>query len=134
MNELAGFTSVFIGGASGVVAVEAAKFAAATMGQRASQKLSTYRRGTYWAGLVVLVIVAGFVTVVSVGAGPVEFVNAVQIGVNAPALITAWATASQRDAIRKKLPSAGFRSSHANKGSETESQGTLRTILHDQAW
>jgi hypothetical protein len=134
MNEISGFISVFLCGASGVVAVEAAKFAAASMGQRAPQKVTTYRRGTYWVGLVALVLVAGFITVVSLGEGPVKLVNALQIGINAPALITAWATASQRDAIRKRVPSVGISPNDADYSNKRASPSLFRRVLDDQAW
>ncbi len=133
MNEITGYMSVFLGGASGVVVVEAAKFAAASMGQRASQKVSTYRRGTYWLGLLALVLVAGFITVVSVGDGPIRLINALQVGINAPALVAAWATASQRDAIRRRVPSAGIRPSDADP-SQGDSSSLFRRVLNDQAW
>ncbi|MCB1955053.1 MAG: hypothetical protein KDG55_05220 [Rhodocyclaceae bacterium] len=134
MNEISGFISVFLGGASGVVVVEAAKFAAASMGQRASQKVDTYRRGTYWVGLLVLILVAGFVTVVSAGEGPIKLVNALQIGMNAPALITAWATASQREAIRKRVPSARISPNDEDNRIIRDSPSLFRRVLDDQAW
>lgn len=135
MNEIAGLVPVFLAGAAGVVVVEAAKFAAASMGQRAGQKTKVYKRGTYWVGLVVLVVVAGFVTTITVGEGPIKLLNALQVGINAPALVTAWATASQRDALAKqRRTSAGISPNDAADGYGEGSRSVFRRILNDQAW
>jgi hypothetical protein len=135
MDEISGLVPIFLGGASGVVVIEAAKFASASMGQKAGQRITIYKRGTYWVGLIALVIIAGFVTTLSVGDGPISLINALQIGINAPALVTAWATASQRDAITKKrLPSLGINPSVANEGSKDGHLSLSRRILDDQAW
>jgi len=135
MIEISGIISVFFGGASGVVVVEAAKFAAASMGQRAKQKTKIYRNSTYWFGLFFLILIAGFVTAISVGEGPIKFITALQIGINAPALVTAWATASQRDKIaRQSRTSAGFGHIDSDRSGLSEKRSLLRRMLEDQAW
>ncbi len=124
---------IFIIGGSGVVVVEAAKFAAAAMGRNAYQRTRRYKHGTYWLGLLSLFLVAGFVTAVSVGSDTVKLLTALQIGINAPALITAWATASERDAVVKaRGPSLGI--TPVDSGDRADSRSLLQRILEDQAW
>ena len=135
MIEISGITSVFFGGASGVLVVEAAKFVAASMGQKAKQKTKMYRIGTYWLGLLILILIAGFITVINVGEGPIKVITAIQIGINAPALVTAWATASQRDRIaRQSRISAGVAPIDSNRNELNDQRSLLRKILEDQAW
>jgi hypothetical protein len=134
-QTISGAISIFLAGASGVVIMEAVKFTAAAMGNRAHQKVVRYKRGTYWLGLAVLAIIAGIVTWTTFGVGPVTLITAWQVGVNAPALVTAWATASQRDAVVKaKAGSAGFGPNDPLRGNETGKTKLLRELLHTQAW
>jgi hypothetical protein len=132
-QTISGAFYIFVAGASGVVIMEAVKFAAAAMGSRARQKVVRYKRGTYWLGLLLLAVVAGLVTWTTFGVGPASLITTWQVGVNAPALVTAWATASQRDAVVKaKSGSAGFGPNDPHAVTARESQ--LREILHTQAW
>ena len=54
---------------------------------------------------------------------------------NAPALVTAWATASQRDKIaRQSRTSAGFGHIDSDRSGLSEKRSLLRRMLEDQAW
>jgi hypothetical protein len=136
VSEITGLVSVFFCGSAGVLVVEGAKIATAYMASNARQQTRRYRTSLYWIGLCLLLLLAGFVTVVTIGAGPVKFITALQIAINAPALITAWATASQRNsAAKRRTASLELAPDGQNKIREVEDTRSFsRRLLEEQSW
>lgn len=133
MISVEGVTEIFIAGLAGVFVIEVAKISSSMMGPYSHQRMKRYRRMTYWIGFVILLFVSGFVTVLSIGTGPIELSIALQIGVNAPAIITAWGTALDRDTIKNtKGTTIKFNPTLRNKN--VDSRSWFRKIIEDQAW
>jgi hypothetical protein len=88
--ELNGILPVFGGGALGVALVELLKIASWRDLDIVSDKYGEWR---YWACTLALVVASGIVAVLN-GVEHVPLIKAVQLGINAPALAGAWATAS----------------------------------------
>jgi hypothetical protein len=88
--ELNGFYQVFGGGALGVALVELLKIASWRDLDTIADKYGKWR---YWVCTLALVVASGVVAALN-GVEQVPLVKAVQLGINAPALVGAWATAS----------------------------------------
>jgi hypothetical protein len=98
--ELNGFWPVFGGGMLGPVLVELLKIAS----MRDTGKLTlNYKEPLYWIATVALLLVSGTVAVLN-GIDHVSIQKAVQLGINAPALVAAYANASSARKARKKIP------------------------------
>lgn len=97
LNDLNGFWPVFLGGMLGPLLLELVKLAA----WRDVDKIRTkYSQPGYWIGTAALFVVAGFVVVIN-GVEHVTILHAVQLGINAPAIVAGYANASVARRKRK---------------------------------
>ena len=104
MIELNGAFQVFFGGVLGPVLVELVKLASSPY---TGMTRTRYRRWSYWIPTVALLIVSGAVTVIQ-GVEHVTLLRAVQLGINAPLLVAAWANHTvakqNQQAIERFMP------------------------------
>ncbi len=106
--ELNGFWQVFLGGMLGPVLVELIKLAA----WRDKAKIAAkYRQRNYWIATGALLIVSGVVVVIN-GVDHVALREAVQLGINAPAIVAGYANVS---VARRQRKGAGFIAEHESK-------------------
>lgn len=101
--ELNGYWQVFLGGMLGPVLVEFIKLAAWRDKARIAAK---YCQWKYWIATGALLLVSGLVVVIN-GIDHVALQTAVQLGINAPAIVAGYANASVARRQRKPVP-AGF--------------------------
>ena len=88
--ELNGYLCVFLGGMAGPVVLELVKI---TAWHDLNKMKSKYRKPVYWISFLALLLVSGFVVVLN-GIDHVELAKAVELGINAPAIVAGYATAS----------------------------------------
>jgi hypothetical protein len=88
--ELNGFWPVLGGGMLGPVLVELIKLAAWQNKTKIAEK---YSHPGYWIATFALLLVSGTVAVIN-GTDHVPLIKAVQLGVNAPAIVAGYASAS----------------------------------------
>lgn len=88
--ELNGVYQVFLGGMLGTVLVELVKIAAWRDKEMFKEK---HLNWTYVFAVSALLLLSGFVAVIN-GIHHVSLVNAVQLGISAPAIVSGYATAS----------------------------------------
>ncbi len=89
--ELNGVRLVFIGGMLGPVLVELVKLAAWQDKAKIAEK---YSHLGYWIATGALLVVSGVVAVLN-GTDHVSLIKAVQLGINAPAIVAGYASASK---------------------------------------
>jgi hypothetical protein len=88
--ELNGVFQVFLGGILGPALVELAKVIS---WGKAKKIAARYKRITYWIATLAVLIVSGTVTVIH-GIDHIPILRAVQLGISAPLLVSAWANAA----------------------------------------
>jgi len=101
--ELNGVVQVFLGAMLGPVMLELVKLSAWRDKEKIADK---YKRPLYWLLTGVLVVVSGFVAVLN-GVEHVPLLRAVLLGIDAPAIIAGYASASTSRA-RVSAHRAGF--------------------------
>jgi hypothetical protein len=102
--ELNGPISVFIGGALGALLLELIKIAAWRDGTKLRYK---YTSGTYIISTIALFIVAGIVAILN-GVEHVSLLRAAQLGINAPAIVAGYASASVARQTKKRANAIGL--------------------------
>ena len=95
MILLDGPIAVFIGGALGPILIELSKYALS------SSETAKYKKSEFWLGFLALLLVSGVVAVVN-GIDHVPLIRAVQLGINAPAIVAGLATASKLKNSQRK--------------------------------
>jgi hypothetical protein len=105
MKELNGFAPVFFVGMVGVVLVELLKVASWKNTGKFTEK---YSQPMYWIATAALLVVSGAVAALN-GTEHVSALKAIQLGINAPAIVAGYASGST-SARRRKLKRAGFMS------------------------
>ncbi len=131
--ELNGFYPVFFAGMLGGVMVELLKVASwlNNPDQLGSKLLARYRLLVYWVALFALLLVSGVVTV-SNGTDKVSLLRAVQLGMNAPAIVAAYATASVSG--RKNKPKEYKPAKFIGKAAAEETPGNRPSLMELLAW
>jgi hypothetical protein len=105
MYEFNGICQVFFGGILGPVLLELVKLAAWREKTKICEK---YRQWNYWIATIALLIVSGIVTVIN-GIEHVSLQRAIQLGINAPAIVAGYANAS----VARRSHAAGLPDPHA---------------------
>lgn len=124
LNDMNGFWPVFFAGLLGPLLVELIKLAA----WRDVEKMRTkYSQPLYWIGTAALFVVAGIVVVIN-GVEHVKILHAVQLGINAPAIVAGYANAS---VARKKLK-ANFIGALSTQNPPTK--GLMQRMTELLAW
>ena len=88
--QLHGFVQVFLGGMAGVLLMELLKLAA---WRDKGVIIGKYCETQYWIGTAALLLISGFVAVMKCG-DHASLGKAIQLGINAPAIIGGYATAA----------------------------------------
>lgn len=86
--ELNGFWLVFLGGMLGPVVLEFIKIIS---WQDLEKMKSKYTKPVYWISFVALLLVSGFVAILN-GIEHIQLAKAVELGINAPAIVAGFAT------------------------------------------
>ena len=108
MIELNGVVQVFLGGSLGSVLLELIKI----ISWQDKKKLDeAYTRVIYWVATIGLFVLSGIVAVLN-GIDHVKLLSAVQLGVNAPAIVAGYASAASK---RKKHSGAANALASANR-------------------
>lgn len=102
--ELNGFVQVFLGGMLGPLLVELIKLAAWRDKVKIKEK---YKHWNYWIATTGLLLASAVIVVLN-GTDHVSALKAVQLGVNAPAIVAGYANASVTRRSRKKIRAAGL--------------------------
>ena len=121
MIQLNGFWQVFAGGMLGVVLVELLQL----VSWRQTGKLTqNYRAPLYWISTGALLVVSGVVAALN-GTEHVPILKALQLGLNAPALLAGYASGKSSRARKKQ---AGF------VGQRQGTSGLWQRLLELRAW
>lgn len=119
------FWNLFFEGMLGPLVLELIKIAA---WQNKAKVAARYSDVTYWIGTIPLFILAGLVVAVMNVGQTISLLQAVQLGINAPAIAGGWASARSA-----RLTRSG-RASFIGGVAQASHEGTIDRLVQVLAW